>query len=242
MHISCHQPVSIALMDGCPLTLDGLASFMGTLPTQGKIVVRETSMREAVDGVIYQQADVLIAELQGADETAAQGREMLLDLCAQLPALRVVAYTRSQSVEELALLLRQPAISIVARDDALPLVAGFFNRVLSGERVLSPQIGTCLARTSVRETTVTRELTRCESDVLAFLFNGMSLREIAELQRRSIKTISAHKCSAMRKLKVSNDSELFSLHGKITAGLPESGGEVRSVKTCVGAPTRFWQQ
>jgi len=44
----------------------------------------------------------------------------------------------------------------------------------------------------------------------------MSLRQIAELQRRSIKTISAHKCSAMRKLQVKNDSELFSLHGNIT--------------------------
>ena len=47
----------------------------------------------------------------------------------------------------------------------------------------------------------------------------MSLRQIAELQRRSIKTISAHKCSAMRKLQVKNDSELFSLHGNITRQL-----------------------
>lgn len=219
MQVSRHQRLNIALMDRYPLTLGGLASFMSTLSTRGKIVVRETSMREAADGAIYQQADVLIAELNGVGESTEQGREILLDLCAQLPALRVVAYTRSQSVEELSLLLSQPNISIVARDDALPLVAEFFNRVLNGERVLSPQIGACLARTSARETTVTRELTRCESDVLAFLFNGMSLREIAELQRRSIKTISAHKCSAMRKLKVSNDSELFSLHGKITRQL-----------------------
>lgn len=173
-------------------------------------------MGEAVEGIIYQQADVLIAELYGVDETAAQGRDILLNLCAQLPAFSAVVYTRSQSAEELGPLLSQPRISIVARDDPLPLVAEFFNRVLSGERILSPQIGACLARSVGDETAFMRELTRCESDVLVSLFNGMSLRQIAELQRRSIKTISAHKCSAMRKLQVTNDSELFSLHGNIT--------------------------
>ncbi|WP_162866498.1 helix-turn-helix domain-containing protein, partial [Escherichia coli] len=112
-----------------------------------------------------------------------------------------------------------PNISIVARDDALPLVAEFFNRVLLGERVLSPQIGAFLPPSVSGEEAATRKLTRCESDVLAFLFNGMSLRQIAELQRRSIKTISAHKCSAMRKLQVKNDSELFSLHANIARQL-----------------------
>ena len=143
----------------------------------------------------------------------------MLALCTQLPELRVIVYTRCQNAEEVGRLLNQPNISIVARDDALPLVAEFFNRVLLGERVLSPQIGAFLAPSVSGEEAATRKLTRCESDVLAFLFNGMSLRQIAELQRRSIKTISAHKCSAMRKLQVKNDSELFSLHGNITRQL-----------------------
>ncbi|WP_213927748.1 LuxR C-terminal-related transcriptional regulator, partial [Serratia marcescens] len=155
----------------------------------------------------------------GEDETVAQGRETLLALCTQLPELRVIVYTRCQNAEEVGRLLNQPNISIVARDDALPLVAEFFNRVLLGERVLSPQIGAFLAPSVSGEEAATRKLTRCESDVLAFLFNGMSLRQIAELQRRSIKTISAHKCSAMRKLQVKNDSELFSLHGNIARQL-----------------------
>lgn len=193
-----------------------VGQFLKTLPTQVKVVVKETSVRAVVDSVVYQQADVLITELDGEDETPAKGREALLALCTQLPELRVIAYTRCRNAEELGRLLPQPNVSIVARDDALPLVAEFFNRVLLGERVLSPQIGTFLAPSVSADEVFTRKLTRCETDVLAFLFNGMSLRQIAELQRRSIKTISAHKCSAMRKLQVKNDSELFSLHGNIT--------------------------
>ena len=219
MHSWRQQPLNIALMDRCPLTLEGLASFLKTLPTQAKVVVKETSVRAVADSVVYQQADVLISEMDGEDETVAQGRETLLALCTQLPELRVIVYTRCQNAEEVGRLLNQPNISIVARDDALPLVAEFFNRVLLGERVLSTQIGAFLAPSVSGEEAATRKLTRCESDVLAFLFNGMSLRQIAELQRRSIKTISAHKCSAMRKLQVKNDSELFSLHANITRQL-----------------------
>ena len=75
--------------------------------------------------MVYQQADVLITEMDGEDETVAQGRETLLALSTQLPDLRVIVYTRSQNAEELGRLLNQPNVSIVARDDALPLVAEF---------------------------------------------------------------------------------------------------------------------
>ncbi|MFU0745658.1 helix-turn-helix transcriptional regulator, partial [Klebsiella pneumoniae] len=103
-------PLNIALMDRCPLTLEGLASFLKTLPTQVKVVVKETSVRAVVDSVVYQQADVLITELDGDDETVAQGREALLALCTQLPELRVIAYTRCRNAEELGRLLPQPNV------------------------------------------------------------------------------------------------------------------------------------
>ncbi len=75
--------------------------------------------------MVYQQADVLITEMDGEDETVAQGRETLLALSTQLPDLRVIVYTCCQNAEELGRLLNQPNVSIVARDDALPLVAEF---------------------------------------------------------------------------------------------------------------------
>ncbi|HGM5090295.1 TPA: hypothetical protein ACKP1Z_003155 [Serratia marcescens] len=81
MHSWRQQPLNIALMDRCPLTLEGLASFLKTLPTQAKVVVKETSVRAVADSVVYQQADVLISEMDGEDETVAQGRETLLALC-----------------------------------------------------------------------------------------------------------------------------------------------------------------
>ncbi|WP_431225201.1 LuxR C-terminal-related transcriptional regulator [Serratia sp. L9] len=210
------KPIGLALMDRSPLTLTGLSCFIGTLNVANEIIVQETSMAAVSEGLLYQPVDILITELNGLNETTAQGREALLSLCAQLPALRVIVYTRCQKGEDLCRLLEIPNISVVSRGDELQLVSEFFNRVFNGERVLSPMIGSYLARNDSDDVSSMHNLTRCENDVLTFLFNGMSLREIAELQHRSIKTISAHKCNAMRKLQVKNDSELFSLRKNIT--------------------------
>ncbi|KFK93997.1 MULTISPECIES: response regulator transcription factor [unclassified Serratia (in: enterobacteria)] len=216
MAFSSQKPIGIALMDRSPLTLTGLSCFIGSLSVPNEIIVQETSMAAVSEGLLYQPVDILITELNGLNETAVQGREALLNLCAQLPALRVIVYTRCQKREDLGKLLDVANISVVSRGDALQLVGEFFSRVFNGERVLSPLIGSYLARADSDDVSSLYSLTRCENDVLTFLFNGMSLREIAELQHRSIKTISAHKCNAMRKLQVKNDSELFSLRKNIT--------------------------
>lgn len=210
------KPLGLALMDRSPLTLAGLSCFIGTLNASSEIARQETSMAAIVEGVLYQPVDILITELNGQNETIEQGREILLNLCAQQPDLRVIVYTSSQKGEDLRRLLESPNISVVSRGDDLPLVGEFFNRVFNGERVLSPLIGSYLARNDPDDVSSLQNLTRCENDVLTSLFSGMSLREIAEVQHRSIKTISAHKCSAMRKLQVKNDSELFSLRKSIS--------------------------
>lgn len=210
------KPLCVALMDRSPLTLTGLSCFIGTLNVANEIIAQETSMVAVAERLLYQPADILITELNGQHETIVQGREVLLNLCVQQPELRVIVYTRSQAGEDLCKLLDVVNISVISRGDELPLVGEFFNRVFNGERVLSPLIGSYLARNDPDDISSMQHLTRCENDVLTFLFNGMSLREIAELQHRSIKTISAHKCNAMRKLQVKNDSELFSLRKNIS--------------------------
>lgn len=216
MHSLSHAPLNIALMDCCPLTLCGLSYFIGTLAKPGNIILQEISLGRASEALMYQPVDILITELNGRDETLAQGREILLRLCEQLPQLRVIVYTSCQSGEEFRMLLCSPNISVIARDDSLPQVAEYFNRVFAGERVLSPLICSCLARQDTNHAADFHHLTRSENDVLKYLFNGMSLGQIAELQHRSIKTISAHKCNAMRKLRVKNDVELFLLKKSIT--------------------------
>lgn len=109
-----------------------VGEFLKTLPTQAKVVVKETSVRAVADSVVYQQADVLITEMDGEDETVAQGRETLLALSTQLPGLAGNRLYPQPECRRVRAPVEPANVSIVARDDALPLVAEFFNRVLLG--------------------------------------------------------------------------------------------------------------
>lgn len=219
------KPISLALMDRSPLMLTGLSCLIETLNVANEIIVQGTSMAAVSEGVLYQSVDILITELNGLGETIAEGREILLNLCAQIPSLRVIVYTRCDKGEDLCPLLESPYISVVSRGDDLQRVRALFNRIFNGERVLSQLIGSYLARNDSGDVPGLHNLTRSENNVLTFLFNGMSLQEIAKLQRRSIKTISAHKCNAMRKLQVKNDSELFLLRNKLLSSLCVINGQ-----------------
>lgn len=202
--------LAIALMDPCPLVVAGLHSLIDELTAGTALVAEDTSMQQVFERLQYQPASVLIAELHGQHETLEQGCEMLLGLCAQRPSLRVIVYTRCRDSSVLGGLLSHKNINVISRNDPLEQVSEFVRRVLSGERVLSPSIGCCLANPHSPSGGEV-PLTRSENDVITQLFNGMSLSQIAERKHRSVKTISAHKCNAMRKLQVQTDSELFSL-------------------------------
>lgn len=54
-------------------------------------------------------------------------------------------------------------------------------------------------------------ITKMEIKILSMLVSGISIRDIALILKRSIKTVSAHKCNLFKKIGVTNNQELFFL-------------------------------
>lgn len=215
------QPVTtskmtVALMNSFPLLLEGMAGFIKDNHENVEIVSQDISMLQVSERLQYQQVDMLIADLSGQNETAFIGCGRLLELCSAQPRLRVLIYTHCKESDVLSKLAARKNISIIERSHSLGQADYYFERFLSGEQVLSPLIENLLARRPECDFGRLNKLTRCENDVLLYLFNGLSLGQIAERKNLSVKTISAHKCNAMRKLHLANDSELFSLRNSFT--------------------------
>ncbi|MEL4014904.1 LuxR C-terminal-related transcriptional regulator [Dryocola clanedunensis] len=208
------HPLTIALMDRCPLALEGLASLVSELECGDIQITQDTSLEKARERFHYQPVDLLISELNGQKETVEQGCKNLYALCQSFPHQKIIVYTLCKENEVLHKLLMLKNISMIARSDDLSMVREFIKRVIKGERVLSPAIGSALACNTISGGSSASPLTRSENDVLSYLFSGLSLSQIAERKHRSVKTISAHKCNAMRKLHVHSDSELFSLRSR----------------------------
>jgi two-component system, NarL family, captular synthesis response regulator RcsB len=66
-----------------------------------------------------------------------------------------------------------------------------------------------------------RQLTPREVDVLRAYARGLSLAEVGQLMTRSIKTISRQKRSAMAKLGLRNDAQLYQYLANVRSGLIE---------------------
>ncbi|WKZ92907.1 LuxR C-terminal-related transcriptional regulator [Chimaeribacter arupi] len=68
-------------------------------------------------------------------------------------------------------------------------------------------------------------LSECEDKVIKYIFSGYNVTETARLLDRSIKTVSAQKRQAMKKLGVENDTELLLIVSQFSYGDKSSGGE-----------------
>lgn len=54
-------------------------------------------------------------------------------------------------------------------------------------------------------------ITKMEIKVLSMLVSGVSISDISMILKRSIKTVSAHKCNLFKKIGIANNQELFFL-------------------------------
>lgn len=160
---------------------------------------------------MYQPVDILVTDLQSAEENLQQGLDILLGLSSLYASLEVVVYTFCADQKSLWTLFNHHHISIIARGESLADTTGYFQAAFTQKRVLSPKIYNLLRLNNENNDTPLARLTRSEIEVLKHLFNGLDLQNIADIKQLSIKTISTHKRNAMQKLNVSTDAELFLL-------------------------------
>lgn len=212
-----NKKLRIALVDRCSLTLSGLSYFIHSLAPQSEIVLQRNSLANIGEPLFLNQIDLLITELSGGKDVVSQGISQLSALSASLPMLHIVVYTRIQSGVVLRELTEMLNVSVVSRFEPLKQMKVVFKQIFSGGSVHSPLIANCLKESAVQVSNAQLStLTRRENEVLRYLFNGLTLGQIATLQHRSIKTVSTHKCNAMRKLGAMNDFELFSISKNVT--------------------------
>lgn len=198
---------SIALMDCQPLTRFGLEVLINSTGIDYDIRLEESCLEKLSEALNYQPVDWLVTDLQSAEQNIDQGLEILLSLSAQFPQMKIIVYTSCHNSHRLRKLLNIKNINVIARGETLYDTEDYFRQVFNQRLVISPKIASAIACDD--KNTLISKLTRCELYVLNCLFNGFALQQIADIKKLSIKTISGQKCSAMRKLKVGSDAELF---------------------------------
>lgn len=162
-------------------------------------------MQQALDTRAY---DVLVCEyamLGGLHEDAIPCQETIR---RRYPGLRVVILTCLENAGVVHALLARGVQCIVSKLDELSHLMPAVLRARSDNRYLSPRIE-ALAHSIVRGRNGPAALTARELEVVRLFLSGLTVNEIATRLGRSKKTISTQKGTAMLKLGLQSDIELF---------------------------------
>ncbi|NVZ22932.1 response regulator transcription factor [Pseudomonas costantinii] len=153
--------------------------------------------------------DVIVTDFAMPGDQQADGYSLLGLLHRQYPMLPVVLVTMFANVATLRAAFSHGARAIVAKSASARELPQALKTVMLGKPFVSECLRLQLDMASVAQPTETPQLSGKEREVVRMLASGMTVSQIAARVNRSISTISKQKSTAMNRLCISTDVDLF---------------------------------
>ena len=184
------------------------------------VVAEATSCPEVIDAARSRDFEVAVLDLSmpGRD-----GANMVAHVKALKPSLKVLVMTMHKEEAFVISSLRAGADGYMLKDDAAEQLVAAIRLVARGCRYLCPEVAASIATAIPLGTNgqpAHARLTERESKIFQMLIAGRRGSEIAQELALSEKTVSTHKAHVLRKMNLSNRTELVMYaikHGLIGA-------------------------
>ncbi|WP_239483052.1 response regulator transcription factor [Paraburkholderia sp. C35] len=227
-------PIRTVIADDHPLVLLAMENLMSGFPGI-QIVGRATDPSELFAEAQRVKCELVVMDLYMAGGTHGDGVEMVRQFRERHPDVVIVVLTMETAADALQKVIALGVGAVVSKRDRIDLIHVAIVTALARECYVGPAIRGLLADATLsrRVDYVRQVLSRRELEVLTHYATGRGVTEIALRLGRSVKTISAQKCTAMRKLSLQSDADLFRFaaeHGMViddhTGGSVEQAGSV----------------
>lgn len=151
--------------------------------------------------------DMVVTDYAMPGGIYGDGIEFISHLRKQFPSLAIVVLTAMERPALIRTLIAYDVQTIVSKRDAGTHLVTAIKAAATGRRFYSPAITTLLSTQVASDPLAS--LSPRETEVLTLFVAGKTISDISRLLQRSKQTISSQKISAMTKLGVQNDAELF---------------------------------
>lgn len=160
---------------------------------------------EALTFVGIATPDVMLVDFQLPGMDGLEFVKLARQIRPQLRALMVSTLTDPLALTR----IRESGVEGYVEKDATPeLLAEALGAVVSGRRFYSEKFHETIAREGANAESVGKILSRREQQVLGFVLDQKSNREIAELMGLSVRTVEFHRANVMNKLQAGNLADL----------------------------------
>lgn len=204
------DPVRVVVADDHPVILFGAEQALLKFPGL-QVVERARQSTELIKVLQTVACDVLVTDLAMPGGQYGDGLPLIGYLRRNFPDLPIVVLTMLENAALLKRLSELGVTSVVNKSDDLSHIGLAVQHVSRNLEYMSPSVKASLdtLRMNAGGKNDDVMLSRRELEVVRLFVSGMTIKEIAEHLNRSIKTISTQKNTAMRKLGIDRDSELF---------------------------------
>ncbi len=213
------RKIRVLIADDHVVLRDGLRALL-SMYEDVEVVGEAGDGLEALDKTMELQPDVVLMDIA---MPRLGGLEATLELRQRRLSTKVLVLTQYDNKEYVFQMLKAGAAGYIVKKAAGTDLVSAIRAVHSGESFLHSSAATALVDSYLAEgkgderERGLNELSDRETEVLKLLAEGSTNREIAELLRLSVKTITSHRSSIMEKLDIHNRTELVKF--AIRAGL-----------------------
>jgi two-component system capsular synthesis response regulator RcsB len=210
------QRIKLAVADDHPLVVLAIEKLIGSFPNID-IVCRASDSTELDEALTANDCDVVIMDFFMPGGRHGDGVNLIRHISDRFPDVSIVVLSMMADADLVERAIEAGAKAFVSKQDRLELIYVAIVNVLANEDYLGPSVRMLLAdaHAGSRADQIRQKLTHRELDVIARYAKGGNVTAIAKDLGRSVKTISAQKCSAMRKLGLMSDADLYRFAAQI---------------------------
>lgn len=212
------RPAQVVVADDHPVVSLAVADSLNEEPGL-QVVATVKSGTELLSVLQTEPCQLIVTDFtMQSDSGDGDGLRLISRLQRTYPNIPIVVFTMMTNSGILAELRQLGVAGIVSKEDPIrDLIQVCLNALLGSAPMLSASVS---KRLSHRDVTMgdaekqARDLSPKELEVLRMFAQGLSLTEIARRLNRSVTTIGSHKQSAMRKLNIETNADLFKYSGE----------------------------
>ncbi|WP_413187664.1 response regulator [Paraburkholderia sacchari] len=200
----------IIVADDHPLVLFALDNLIATLPNV-RIVARAQSVAQLFQEAARHEFDLVLTDLYMPGEGREEGHDAIRSFQGEHAGKPVVVLTMENDAAALRSAIELDVEAVLSKRDRIDLIPVAIASAMAHEQYVGPVVRDLLEKASreQRRAHLHQVLSRREFEVFTHYAGGLGVTEIASLLGRSVKTISAQKCAAMKKLALNSDIELY---------------------------------
>ncbi|NIJ70394.1 response regulator transcription factor [Xanthomonas sp. 60] len=176
----------------------------------GQVVGAAHGTDELMQLLAAVRADVLVTDLSMPGGVQTDGYVLIELIRRRYPDLPIVVLSMTSNLAIIRMVRKTGVLGLIDKTSSLKELPAAIKAVVGGRSYVSSRLEQRLADAEVDDGGLAgKPVTERENEVLRLMATGMTVSQIAEQLKRSNTTISKQKNSAMRRLGLSNDQELY---------------------------------